>query len=346
MINSIPNTPALCRGVSRILPLLLLLGATFAGSSDAAHASGGTVNVYYAASLKALNETSVGPQFASADGYTYQGFPLNSGLIVNEIKAGTIHPDVVEFADASLNSQLEGTADNNVINWYVSFARTHLVIGYCPTSHLASTFAKVRDGKLAWWKALLSPGLKFGRTDPNTDPKGYRTVMSFSLAEKLYYKKVKGFPKNFSKDVLGTIANPDTTGVNSTSSQVFPEATLVSQVTTCNLDAGVFYLPEARAAHLPYFRLPISIAYGATAKKYLKLFASERYTNDAGITYAGSPATYTMTIPSTVQNEAGAVAFVKFALSHQAVVDENAIGLQQVAHIIYGNKKDVPPGIN
>jgi len=308
-----------------------------------AQAAGGTVKVYYAASLKALNENDIGPQYASATGYTYQGYPENSGLIVNQIKASEIQPDVVEFADASLNAQLMGSANGNIVNWYITFARTHLVIGYCPTSPFAATFKKVAKGKESWWKALLSPGLKFGRTDPNSDPKGYRTVMAFALAQKLYYKHIKGFPKNFSQRVLGKIYNPDTAGQNSTSPQVFPEATLVSQVSTCNLDAGVFYLPEARAAQLPYFGLPTPISFGAS--KYAKLDATEKYTNNLGVTTKGSPVYYTISIPSTVQNQPGAVAFVKFVLGSQAATDEASIGLQEVPHTIYGNKSDVPPGI-
>src|SRR5947209_4513193 len=79
-------------------------------------AASGTVNVYYAASLKALNEVRVGPSFQSHTGYTYQGFPNNSGIIVNELKAKPrlITPDVVEFADAGVNAQLMGHDNGDI----------------------------------------------------------------------------------------------------------------------------------------------------------------------------------------------------------------------------------------
>jgi molybdate/tungstate transport system substrate-binding protein len=300
-------------------------------------AAGGTVNVYYAASLKALNENSVGPAFQSQAGYTYQGFPNNSGLIVSELKAHLINPDVVEFADAGLNSQLMGSANGNIVKWYITFARTHLVIGFNPKSKFAPMFRKVQQHKLAWYKPLLAKGLKFGRTDPNSDPKGYRVIFSFKLAERLFGLK------KFSRRVLGPIKNPDPTGSNSLSPQVFPEATLVSQLTSGNLDAGVFYLPEAIAAHVPFIGLPQSISFGSP--RYAKLDATQHYTNSKGIRITGSPTFYTISIPSTVKNRTGAVAFVKFALGRKAAALGGRVGLQTIAHDVYGDKKAVPKGL-
>ena len=302
-------------------------------------AAGGAVNVYYAASLKALNEDSLGPAFQSQTGYTYQGFPNNSGLIVNELKAHPplITPDVVEFADAGLNAQLMGSANGSIVKWYITFARTHLVIGFNPNSKFAPLFRKVQRGQTPWYKPLLANGLKFGRTDPNSDPKGQRVIFSFNLAQKLYHLK------NFTKRVLGTIKNPDPTGFNGTSSQVFPEATLVSQLASGNLDAGVFYLPEARAAKIPFIGLPPQISFGSP--KYAKLDATQQYTTSKGIKVTGSPTYYTVSIPNTVKNEPGAVAFVKFALSKRAAALGAAVGLQTVAHKVYGDKKAVPKGI-
>jgi len=300
-------------------------------------AAGGAVNVYYAASLKALNENSVGPAFQSQTGYTYQGFPNNSGLIVNELKAHLINPDVIEFADAGLNSQLMGSANGRIVKWYITFARTHLVIGFNPKSKFAPMFRRVQQHKLAWYKPLLAKGLKFGRTDPNSDPKGYRVIFAFNLAEKLFGLK------NFATRVLGPIKNPDPKGANSLSPQVFPEATLVSQLTSGNLDAGVFYLPEAQAAKIPYMGLPQSISFGNS--KYAKLDDTQHYTNSKGIRITGSPTYYTISIPSTVKNKAGAIAFAKFALSKKAAVLGARVGLQTVAHTIYGDKKAVPKGL-
>lgn len=317
-------------GLAIILGLVSMMVAPVA-------AAGGAVNVYYAASLKALNDNSVGPAFQSKTGYTYQGFPNNSGLIVNELKAHLINPDAVEFADASLNSQLMGTANGNIVKWYITFARTHLVIGFNPNSKFAPMFRKVQQHKLAWYKPLLAKGLKFGRTDPNSDPKGYRVIFSFNLAQKLFGLK------NFTTRVLGPIKNPDPTGANSLSPQVFPEATLVSQLASGNLDAGVFYLPEARAANIPYIGLPQAISFGSPT--YAKLDATQHYTNSKGIKIIGSPTYYTVSIPNTVKNKAGAVAFAKFALSKKAAALGGKVGLQTIKHTIYGDKKAVPKGL-
>lgn len=299
-------------------------------------AARGTVDVYYAASLKALNEGAVGPAF-QASGYTYRGFPEASGLIVNQIKAHLITPDVVEFADATLNGQLMGHANGDVLRWYVTFARTHLVIGFSPKSRMAAMFERARRGRVPWYKPLLQPGIRFGRTDPNADPKGYRVIMAFNLARKLYHLP------SFTQRVLGPVFNPDPRGLNSQSAQVFPESTLVSQLSSGNLDAGVFYLPEARAAHIPYINLPEAISFGLS--RYARLDASQTYTNSQGVTIKGTPVFYTLSIPGTVRNRAAAVAFAKFVLSKTSRNLEAGIGLQSVKHQIFGNKRAVPRGI-
>lgn len=320
-----------------VLAGVALLVGLFSLVVSPAAAAGGNVNVYYAASLKALNEDGVGPVFQAKTGYTYQGFPNNSGIIVNSLKQGLIAPDVVEFADAGLNKQLMGSANGKIIKWYITFARTHLVIGFNPNSKYAPPFRKVQKGKLPWYKPLLAKGLKLGRTDPNSDPKGYRVIFAFNLAQKLYHLK------NFTTRVLGAIKNPDPKGYNSTSSQVFPEATLVSQLTSGNLDAGLFYLPEAKAAKIPYIGLPQEVSFGSP--RYAKLDATQHYTNNSGLKITGSPTYYTISIPKTVKNMSGAVSFVKFVLSKRAQKLGTTVGLQTVAHRIYGNKKAVPRGI-
>ena len=40
-----------------------------------------------------------------------------------------------------------------------------------------------------WYEILLNKNVAFGRSDPNADPCGYRSVLTMKLAEK-YYKKV------------------------------------------------------------------------------------------------------------------------------------------------------------
>src|SRR5690348_1916391 len=75
------------------------IAGTLAAGTAPAEAASGTVNVFYAGSLVNLNENLIGPAFASALGYTYQGKSAGSAAIAAQIKGKIATPDVVEFAD-------------------------------------------------------------------------------------------------------------------------------------------------------------------------------------------------------------------------------------------------------
>src|SRR5947209_18839879 len=132
-----------------------------------------------------------------------------------------------------------GPGNGDYVSWYFTFARSELVIGFDPKSRFAPAFRQVQQRKLPWYTALSQPGLRFGRTDPNLDPKGYRAIWAVNLAQKLYH--LQGFKKR----LLGSDLNP---------AQIFPEEVLVARLLTGQLDAGGFYLPEVRDLGIPYIR--------------------------------------------------------------------------------------------
>jgi len=308
------------------LPLLLLLAGFAPSGPVAAHK--GTVNVAYAASLQALNEGTIGPGFTRKTGYSYQGQGMASGEIANEIKGKIITPDVVEMADPAANRQLMGKSNGSYVKWFVDFARTRLVVGYDPKGKFARLFREVNHHRLAWYKPLLTKGLRFGRTDPQIDPKGYRVIWAFRLAQKLFHLK------NFERRVLGPVEN---------AGQVYPENVLVSRLQTGEIDAGIFYLSEAKAAGIPYINLPHKIDLGE--RKFAKIYATQHFTTDKGQSVTGAPILYTITIPRTVKDKAGAIAFVKFVLSKRAAKASARLGLLNTKHTIGGDRKAVPPGV-
>jgi molybdate/tungstate transport system substrate-binding protein len=310
------------------LALLVVVLGILSGHFTSTRAAGGTVDVVYAGSLVNLNEKVIGPTFQTLTGYTYQGQGLGSLAIVNEIKSHIITPDVIELADPAANTLLMGTDNGNYVKWYITYARSELVIGYDPASKFAPLFNRVRHHKLPWYKPLLAHGLRLGRTDPELDPKGYRTLFMFRLAQRLYHLK------NFVHRVLGSDRNP---------TQTFPEEVLVARLLAGQIDAGIFYLSEVKDLDIPYITLPPQINLGSP--KYVKLYATQRYTNKEGKTFVGSPILYTITIPSTVKNLNGAVAFVKFVLGKRARLLSAAHGLLPTRVVTSGDVAAVPPGI-
>jgi molybdate/tungstate transport system substrate-binding protein len=316
----------IARLLSRLL-LPVLLALSIALPVHRSLASGAPVNVFYAGSLVNLNENLIGPAFTAASGDTYQGTSAGSGAIATQIKGRLAMPDVVEFADPAVNSGLMGAANGGYVSWYFTFAGSQLVIGFDPKSKLAGEFRQVQKGKLPWYRALQQNGLRIGRTDPAIDPKGYRAIWMAQLAQKAYHLK------NFEQRLFGRPENPN---------QVFPEQTLVARILTGQVNAGVFYLSEVKDLGIPYITLPPQVNLGSTQGKYIKLYATRSFTTPTGQRVVGAPIQYTITIPTTVRNAAGAEAFVKFVLSKRVRAITKAHGLVPLKVQLHGDRSAVP----
>jgi molybdate/tungstate transport system substrate-binding protein len=278
-------------GGSAVISLLL-------ASTAVADRGSGAVHVMYAGSLTQLFEKKLGPAFEKATGYTFQGEGRGSAAIANLIKGKVKTPDVFVSADPAVDASLHGEANGNYVSWWMPFARTELVIGWSPNSRFRQDFEAAQSGKLGWESVLERPGIRLGRTDPELDPKGYRTLFLFELEEQ------RTGDRGLAKRILGSPDNER---------QIFPEEQLVARLQIGELDAGIFYLIEALEVGLPYLRLPAAINQSEPSQA--AHYARASYRNQKGITFKGSPIVYTITIPRKVRNEHGAESFVRYLLS-------------------------------
>jgi len=286
------------------------------------------VSIMYAGSLTTLFEKKVGPAFDAATGFTFQGEGKGSVAIVNLIKGKVRAPDIFVSADPSVNKTLQGANNGDYVSWWVPFARTELVVAWSPQSRFASDFQAAKSGARTWESVLGEPGLRLGRTDPQLDPKGYRSLWLFQLDEQ------RTGDTREAKKILGDPENP---------SQIFPEEQLVARLQAGQLDAGIFYTIEAVEANLPYIKLPVSINQGdpAMAAQY----ATMTFTNRQGKTFIGSPILYTVTIVSTVKNAQGAEAFIQYLLSKEGQAQLSREGLFSTPPTVQGNASALPASI-
>ncbi len=286
----------------------------------------GVVSVLYAGSLVALQEQALGPAFQQATGYTYQGEGHGAVAAARMIRDRLRSPDIFISADPAVNAQLlMGQQNRNLVEWYLTFASSSLVIAYHPRSRFKDGFEQARVGKLPWYEVLARPGVKFGRTNPNLDPKGYRTLFLFELAER-YYRK-----PGLTQALLGSPTNP---------AQIFPEPELLIRLESGQLDAGVFYRHEVVAHRLPFIDLPDEINQGNP--RLAHLYRERAYTTDRGTTFVGTPILFTITIPNTARNLAGAIAFIRFVLSEEGRAIARHYGLRSVPLLVGGDAKKVP----
>jgi molybdate/tungstate transport system substrate-binding protein len=314
--------------VSRVLIAASAILLALVASLVPVHAADDPVNVFYAGSLTSLNENLVGPAFAAATGYSYQGKSAGSLAIANQIKGHVARPDVVEFADPTVNATLMGPANGNYVSWYFTYARSELVIGFDPRSKFARAFRQVQQHHLPWYRALLQHGLRLGRTDPNLDPKGYRALFMAGLAQRVY-----GLT-NFKRTVFGSDLN---------TAQIFPEEVLVARMLTGQIDAGIFYLSEVRDLGIPYVKLPAQVNLGST--RLSRLYATQHFVTDKGVKITGAPILYTLTIPSTVKDVAGAQAFIRFVLGKRVRSISAQHGLLSMPVKATGDRSMVPAGL-
>jgi molybdate/tungstate transport system substrate-binding protein len=235
----------------------------------------GPVDVLSAGSLQDLLQEQVAPAFQQATGYTLNNTSMGSDAIASGIKGGTLQGDVFLSASPAVNKTLQGSANGNWVSWYASFGSSPLVLGYNPSSKFAADL-KTKP----WYDVLDQPGFLIGRTDPATDPKGVLAVTALDQAAKAHHMPA-----------LKTIA--------SSTSNVYPETSLVGQLQAGQLDAGFFYGVEAAAANIK--TVPLS------------------GTKLAGI--------YTITVLNRAPHEAAARAFVAFLLGKdgQKILKENGI---------------------
>src|SRR5919202_3921984 len=156
----------------------------------------GKVFVMYAGSLIKTFESSIGPSFEKKTGYAYTGEGRGSVQIANMIIDGQRKPDIfVSAGTIPIMKLMNNVADNQqqqklhkspLAQWFVKFASAEMVIAYSSTSHFHLDLDKAKKGQIPWYQVLSQPGFKFGRTDPELDPKGYYMVIAAKLAN-IYY---------------------------------------------------------------------------------------------------------------------------------------------------------------
>jgi molybdate/tungstate transport system substrate-binding protein len=302
--------------------------ASPSGSASSSATASGTANVAYASSLTYINEQVVKPAFTAA-GYGYSGTANASGTLEQEIAAGEISPNVFEAIGGDNITPLEP----KFTKWYIAYAGTKMVLAYNPKSKYASQFKAIADGKeplSSLFTLLQTPGLKLGRTDPNTDPQGRNFIYMLELAQSYYH-----LPSDTVAKILGT-----TDFGNASSSQIYAESALDSTLESGQLDAASAYINQAVQLHLDYIPLPPQINLGDAA--YAAQYKTASVTIKSG-TKHGSPQVIDITTIGTPTP--AAIAFIKYTLSFAGLAQYKNGGFTLITPKLTGSMSDVPSAI-
>lgn len=217
----------------------LLIGASMFTVSPAQAAD--VLRVAYAGSMGALMDRVIGPAFAKANNVEYQGIGQGAYGLARQLEGRLIQADVFipitpGPVDILKNAGMIGRA--------VPVASTEMVIAYSPKSKFVPDFEAAAQSRKAWYEVLQNAGLRFGRTDPATDPQGQNIIFTLLLAQNFY--KQPGLAER----ILGGYQNPQ---------QIFTEPSLLSRLEAGQIDASSGYLSAATSHHLPFITLPDEI---------------------------------------------------------------------------------------
>ena len=207
-----------------------------------AQAAQPVLSVAYAGSMGALMDKALGPGIERSAHVRFQGrgagaYGLAHLLADRQIQADvfvSITPGPIEVLQ---KAGLVGTA--------VPVASTQMVIAYSPKGPHAQEFREAAEGRRTWYEVLEQPGVKFGRTDPTTDPQGRNIVFAMLLAGN-YYKQ-----PGLARTILGDFQHNTT--------QIFAEPSLLSRLESGQIDASSGYLSAVISHKLPYIKLPAQV---------------------------------------------------------------------------------------
>ncbi|MGM0471995.1 MAG: tungstate ABC transporter substrate-binding protein WtpA [Bacillota bacterium] len=285
-----------------VLVLLTVVGCTQTGGDTNGNQSttqdvSGKITVFHAGSLSIpFKEVEVAfeKKYPEAD-------------VVRE--AAGSRTTVRKVTDLDREADIVASADYTVIEklmmpqhtkWRANFATNEMAIMY--TSH--SKYGDKINGE-NWYKILLKDDVAYGHSNPDADPAGYRSQLTWQLAEKYYDK-----PGLY--DQLDENCPPQ---------NVRPKETdLIAMLESGELDYIFIYRSVAQQHDMPFVTLPEKISL--KTNKYADYYRGVSYEvsgKEPGetITKVGRPMVYGVTIPKNAPNPSGAVAFAKFLLGEE-----------------------------
>jgi len=193
---------------------------------------------------------------------------MGSARAARLVADGAKEPDIVSLADETL---FESVLDPD---WHARFATNALVLVYDPESAAGRRLSAVGEDR--WYEVLLDDDVSVGRTDPDLDPLGYRTLFLLTLASRHY---------DTERDLRDAVPVPG---------QIYPETQLLSQFETGGVDAAVAYRNMAVERGYDYVELPAAIDLSDPA--YDDRYGVASYELPDGTTVSGRAIAYVSTL--------------------------------------------------
>jgi molybdate/tungstate transport system substrate-binding protein len=286
----------------------LLIGAGILATSGVQAA--GAFRVAYAGSMGVVMDRFIGPAFAKANDVEFQGIGQGAYGLARQLEGRLLQADV--FASIT-PGPIDILRKAGMIGPAVPVGSTQMVVAYSPKSKFVPDFEAAAQGKKNWHEVLQNPGLRFGRTDPATDPQGQNIIFTMLLAQNFYKQP------GLADKILGGYQNPQ---------QIFTEPSLLSRLEAGQIDASSGYLSAVHSHHLPYIKLPDEINLSnpeMEAKWYKNVQFSITLAGGKEAALTTQPLVFYATVLKDSKQPALAEKFVQFLQSPegQKLLDDN-----------------------
>ncbi len=304
-----------CTGTTETNPVPGVENQTPTPALTATPAEDVQVKIFHAGSLTGPFEKVKAAFEADHPGVTVLLEPAGSVDCIKKITENGKPADVLASADYYLipEMMIPDHAD-----WYLTFAKNRMVLTYSNESKFAD---EITAGN--WYEILDRDGVRWGFSDPNSDPCGYRTPMVIQLAED-YYKNDQIF-----ETLVGEHSNITTTEANGTytihAADPKPDGTtltirpksveLVQMIQAGGLDYAWEYRSVAVQNGLEYLELPEEIDLSSIdfAENYATVGTEAKKGNGTTV-YSGSAIVYGVTVPTTAEHPDLGLEFVEMLI--------------------------------
>jgi molybdate/tungstate transport system substrate-binding protein len=273
--------------------------------------------------------------------------PAGSVACVQKITETGEECDVLASADYSLIPSMMMTEDSDYANWYIIFAVNRMTLAYTNNSKYADEITADN-----WHQILRRSDVKWGFSDPNLDPCGYRSPMVIQLAEYEYGDDMifedlieANSDITVTEDAGVHTINANMTDFNPATDRLMireKSVDLVTFVQEGGLDYAFEYSSVAKQHGLNYLELPASIDLSSTDYEMLyKTVKIEKTTT----TSTGAPIVYGLTIPKNAPNPELAAEFVEYIINEFGQTVFNNNGQPPVVPAITDDITEVPESL-
>jgi molybdate/tungstate transport system substrate-binding protein len=288
-----------------------------ASVSGNASTGGGTVlKIFHAGSLSIPFQVLEAEFEAQHPGVDVQREAAGSAQSIKKITELGKQADVLASADYAL---IPSMMMPKYADWYAAFARNQMVIAYTNQSKYSNEINANN-----WYEILRRPDVRYGFSNPNDDPAGYRSQMVTQLAE-FYYNDSRiyddlmlnntGMTTTTEENGTVLVHVPESEAISPNTSKIMlrsMEVELSSALETGDIDYFYIYRSVAEQHRFKYLELPPQIDLGSM--EYANNYSRVQVQMANGEVVTGSPIVYGVTIPKNAENPKLATEFVKLLL--------------------------------